>query len=289
MADDPVVDREEVPPESAERVQTAAPVPAVLRLAQRSVLGRWRATPDDLYREIAQLVEAGPGRELVVSACGEGTTVEWLAERTGASVTGVDSSAALIEASEARLRARVTQGDGTRLPVVFQQGAPDDLPHEDEVFDAAIGEPGIAAAADPARAIAELTRVVRPMGMVVLLQLTWSSDIAADTREAVVERLGMRPHMLVEWKQMARDAGLVDIQVQDWTQGPRTEDDGALGWRDRLRIVGRAWRLSGWKAAREAVQQEEDLLRELSRERALGFQLLHGVKWPHDRPESGES
>jgi len=29
------------------------------------------------------------------------------------------------------------------------------------------------------------------------------------------------------------------------------------------------------------VAREQELLRELSRERALGFQLIHGVKWPH--------
>ena len=30
------------------------PVPAVLRLVQRAVLQRWRATEDDLYRECAR-------------------------------------------------------------------------------------------------------------------------------------------------------------------------------------------------------------------------------------------
>jgi hypothetical protein len=29
------------------------------------------------------------------------------------------------------------------------------------------------------------------------------------------------------------------------------------------------------------VERETTLLRELSRERALGFQLIKGVKWPH--------
>lgn len=284
MAESPLPENgqsgEAVPPETPARVP---PVPGVLRLAQRSVLGRWRATPDDLYREIAALVEAKAGREVLVSACGDGSTVEWLASRTGASVTGVDADNAAIEEAEQRIRLAAMEGDGMRLPVTFQHGSPDDLPHEDEVFDAAIGEPGIAAVEDPARSIAELARVVRPMGVVVLLQLTWSSDIPEEAREAVVERLGLRPHLLVEWKQMLRDAGLVDIQVQDWTRGPVQEDtEDALGWRDRMRIVGRAWKSSGWKAAREAVQQEEDLLRELSRERALGFQLLHGVKWPRD-------
>ncbi len=260
------------------------PVPAVLRLVQRSVLGRWRATAEELYREIADLVEAAPGREILVSGSGEGTTAEWLAARTGASVTGVEASAAAIEIAEIRLRLR-----SRPIPVAFEQGTPDDLPHETAMFDAAIGEPALASAADPARAVAELARVVRPMGAVVLLQLTWSSEITAEKRESVIERLGLRPYLLVEWKQMLRDAGLVDIQVQDWTRGrtgtgTQGEPPGTLTWRDRMQIVGRAWRSSGWHAARSAVQHEERLLRELSRERSLGFQLIRGIKWPHERP-----
>lgn len=262
------------------------PVPAVLRLVQRSVLGRWRATAEELYREIADLVEAGPGREILVSGSGDGSTAEWLAARTGASVTGVEASAAAIEVAEARLRQRVTPAR-----VAFEQGSPDDLPHETAVFDAAIGEPAIASAANPARAVAELARVVRPMGTVVLLQLTWSSEFSGEKRESVVERLGLRPYLLVEWKQMLRDAGLVDLQVQDWTRGrigtgTDTEPPETLTWRDRMQIVGRAWRSSGWHAARSAVQHEERLLRELARERSLGFQLLKGVKWPHERGAS---
>ena len=34
------------------------PVSAVLRRVQQSVLGRWRSTPDERYREIVGLVEA---------------------------------------------------------------------------------------------------------------------------------------------------------------------------------------------------------------------------------------
>ena len=258
------------------------PVPAVLRLVQRSVLGRWRATGEELYREVAALTEAGPGAEILVSGCGDGRTTEWLARRTGAAVTGVDSARARIERAEARARQL-----GDPLPLQYEFAPLDDLPHESAVFDAAVGEPALSAAADPAKAVAELARVTKPMGAVVLLQLTWSSDIPAAARGRVVERLGLRPYLLVEWKQMLRDAGVVDLQVQDWTTGMHgAEDEPAeetplLTWREKMHIVGRAWRRWGWREARGAVARETELLRELSRERALGFALLKGVKWPH--------
>lgn len=258
------------------------PVPAVLRLVQRSVLGRWRATGEELYREVATLVEARPGQEIIVSGCGDGATTEWLARRTGAAITGVDPARQLVERAELRAR-----GLARPLPVHYEHAPLDDLPYESVVFDAAIGEPVLSAAADPARAVAELARVTKPMGTLVLLQLTWSSDIAVEARGGVVERLGLRPYLLVEWKQMLRDAGVVDLQVQDWTTGTgaheaveEREEETLLTWLEKMQIVSNTWRRRGWREARGAVAREADLLRELSRERALGFALLRGVKWP---------
>jgi SAM-dependent methyltransferase len=260
--------------------QRVPPVPAVLRLVQLAVLGKWRATGDDLYREVARLTEAGPGREIIVSGCGDGRTTEWLAKRTGAAVTGVDSNADAIDAAERRAR---SAGTGQKLH--YSHAELEDLPHETAVFDVAIGEPALAAAGQPERAVEELVRVTRPMGTVLLLQPTWSSEITATTKEMLVDRYALRPHLLVEWKQMLRDAGVVELEVQDWTSGGpgarASEQSGIaseLSWKDKARIVSRVWR-RGWRGARGALEQEANLLRELSRERAIGFQLIKGVKW----------
>ena len=262
------------------------PVPAVLRLVQMVLLGRWRATGEELYREVADLAEAHAGTELLVAGCGEGVTAEWLAARTGAVVTAVDPDPVRIARAEQRLR-----GSTSGTAVTFEVAPLDDLPHETAMFDATVGETAIAAARDPQRALAELVRVTRPLGRVVLLVPTWTSEIPADHREALVERLGLRPFLLVEWKQMSREAGLVDLTVQDWSEGgvagrgvSPAEPVPSLTWRQKAHIAGRAWRRRGWRAARGAVRREMELLEELSRERALGFQVITGVKWPHARP-----
>ena len=261
------------------------PVPRVLRLVQETVLGRWRAASEDLYREVGRLTEAAAGAEVLVAGCGDGRTTEWLATRTGAAVTGVDPDGERIAQAEQSARALAAP-----LALSYQQAPLDDLPHETAVFDAAVAEPVLAAAADPERAVRELARVVKPLGAVVLLQLSWSSDLPPDTRDLVVERLGLRPRLLVEWKQMLRDANLVDIQVQDWTCGapgctpvvfPQADGAARLSWQDKMQILGRGWRQGGWREARGAVGRELALLRDLSRERALGFHLIKGVKWPH--------
>jgi len=252
---------------------------------QLVTVGRWRATGEDLYREVADLTDARAGTELLVLGSGDGITAEWLAARTGAAVTAVDPDAARVAQAEARRRNAAAQG-----VVVLEVSPLDDLPHETAVFDAAIAEPPVAAAKDPARALAELVRVTKPLGRVVALLPTWTSEIDSGDREELVERLGLRPQLLVEWKQMLRDAGLVDLVVQDWSDGgpsapSRTPETSmpALTWREKAQITGRAWRRRGWRAARGAVKRELELLEDLSRERALGFQLVMGVKWPHPR------
>lgn len=252
-----------------------------------AIIDRWRATGEDLYREVARLAGIERGHEVVVAGCGRGLTTEWLARRTGASMAGIDTDEEDVAHADERARCAA-------LPLSYQQGALDDLPYESSVFDAAIGEPEMAAAADTPRAVAELVRVTKPMGAIVLLQLTWNSELPASRRELVVERLGLRPQLLVEWKQMLRDAGAVDIQVTDWTHecphGDMSDDcDGGqlqFNWQDKLRIMGRALRHSGIVEARHALALETDLLLELSHERSMNFSIIKGVKWPHAGPEA---
>ncbi len=259
------------------------PVPAVLRLVQSVVLGRWRASVEPLYREIASLLEADEHKELLVSGCGDGRNAEWLALRSGAALVGVDPDGDRITAASERVRAAERAGS-----VAFQASPLDDLPFDDAVFDGAVGEPVLAAAADPARAIAELARVVKPYAPVVLVQLTWNAEFDAEERAAVVQRLGLGLRHLVQWKQMMRDAGLVEIEVQDWTDRGdrgRAETLAPFTLRQKLQIASRAWRRWGWRAAREAVDRETQLLQDLAQERAVGFHVLRGVKWPHAKSQ----
>lgn len=260
------------------------PVPAVLRLVQTVVAGRWRASGEALYREVARLVEAGPGREILVLGGGDGVTTEWLAARTGASVTGVDPDVEHVARAERRRRAMRDP-----LPIAFEAAPLEDLPHENAVFDAVIVEPTLSSAADVPRALAEAVRVIKPFGAIVLLQPTWTSETDEGTRELLVERLGLRPRFVVEWKQLLRDAGVVELQVQDWSSGgPRPSGSQPavsprLSLSQKMQIVGRAWSRLGWREARGAVERETQLLDVLSRERALGFHLIRGVRWPHER------
>jgi len=262
-------------------------------MVQSLIHGRWRATGEGLYQEIARIVDAAPSSELLVIGCGDGISAQWLSARTGASVTGLDADAECIGRAEQRRRASFAG-----LPLSFVSAPLTDLPHDTGVFDAAIGEASIAAVADPAAVLREMVRVTKPMGAVVVLVPSWSADLPPETRELIVERLGLRPRMLVEWKRMLRAAGVVEIEVQDWSEphvrvAAAPGADVRLSWSQKAHIMGRAWMvwgagggwLAGLPAGRNAVARETALLRDLARERSLGFQLMHGVKWPHPREQ----
>lgn len=255
--------------------------PVVRQLLQALAGERWHARAAAVAREAAGALELAPGNELLVAACGEGALAERLAERTGATVTGVDADAEQIALAEQRAR-RVAQRDEP-LALGFECAPLEDLPHETGVFDAVVAEPTLAAHPAAERALAELVRVTRPMGVVLLVQLAWRGELGSRHEEAALERLGIRPLFLVEWKQRMRDAGLVELEVLECTARGRDEpvEAPSLTWGQKAAIVGRTWQWGGWRAARGAVEREAQLLRALSRERALTLQLVRGVKWPH--------
>jgi SAM-dependent methyltransferase len=246
---------------------------------------------EDLYRRIAQLTDLVPENEVLDAACGRGVSTLYLARTFGVSGVGIDSDRVLVQ--EAYSRARDGEMEGR---ISFETAPLDDLPFKDGTFDVAIGEIGLAASADPARAVAELARVTRPHGCVVLIQLIWTGHVDPSRREILVQHLGARPMILVEWKQLLRDAGVVDLTVEDWSDAPSpfrpTAGGGApfpdfseiFSLRERIAILFRAWRRWGWGGVKGAVLREREIHRLLTRERVLGLSMIKGTKWPVAQP-----
>ena len=120
---------------------------------------RWRTRAADLAR-------VGAGDRVLDVACGTGDLAIELAQRVspGGSVTGSDFSEAMLD------RARAKNHFGELLH--FQWADALDLPYEDDCFDAATVGFGARNFDDLARGLAEMTRVVRPGGRVVVLEMT---------------------------------------------------------------------------------------------------------------------
>jgi SAM-dependent methyltransferase len=241
----------------------------------------------ELFRRIATLVDMHEGMEVLDAACGRGVTTSFLAQNYGAACVGVDPDSTLVAEAERRARAAEIEGR-----VSFDTAALDDLPFRDGIFDVAIGELGLAGSADPARAVSELARVTKPMGCVVLVQLIWTGNVDPARREVLVAHLGARPMILVEWKQLLRDAGVVELTVEDWSDAPSPFRPSAGGpfpdfaeiftFREKLGILRRALKRWGWRGVRGALVREREIHRLLTRERVLGLTMIKGTRWAPD-------
>jgi SAM-dependent methyltransferase len=100
------------------------------------------------------------GANVLDVACGAGQTAIPLA-RKGIQVTGVDIASNLI--AEARKRAQI---EG--LNVQFDEGDAEQLPYEDASFDVAFSLIGAMFAPQPQKVAAELARVCRPGGRIIM-------------------------------------------------------------------------------------------------------------------------
>lgn len=113
-----------------------------------------------------QMLWPVPGERILDLATGTGWTAR-LAALQGAEVVGVDIAEGLLSAAQdlsAHLAPRLQ----------FRQADAEALPFDDASFDAVISTYGVIFAGQPQRAAAELKRVIRPGGRMVLA--TWFDD-----------------------------------------------------------------------------------------------------------------
>lgn len=237
-----------------------------------------------LYRQIGLLTELRAGQTVLDAACGRGVVTMFLAQSYSVEAHGLDADPGLVAEAEQRARAAGLEGR-----VHFQHSPLDDLPYKDGIFDLSIGEVGLATLTEPAPAVRELARVTKPRGSVVLVQLIWTGHLEEDRKQTLVQHLGARPLMLVEWKQLLRDAGVVDVQVEDWSDAsspfrpatgrPFHDLAEIFTFRQKLAILRRALQRWGWRGVRGAVLREQEIHELLTRQRVLGLSLIRGVKW----------
>ncbi len=114
---------------------------------------RWRERAADLAR-------VGPGTKALDVATGTGDLAIALARR-GAEVIGSDFSEGMLDRAREKSRA-----------VRWEQANAMGLPYDDDTFDAATVGFGARNFSDLDRGLAEMTRVVRPGGRVVVLEIT---------------------------------------------------------------------------------------------------------------------
>lgn len=178
---------------------------AAARDALPEAYRRWRASRlgsiTDALEERLVLELAGPveGRRVLDIGCGDGALVAALARR-GAIVTGLDRNPVMLAAARARL-------DASGLETALCEGDGAALLCPDNTFDLVTAVTVLCFVADATRVLAEIARVLRPGGRLVIGELgRWSLWAA---RRRVASCLGHKTWRAATFQTAGELRGLV--------------------------------------------------------------------------------
>lgn len=185
-------------------------------------------------RHIIDTLSISAGDRVLDVACGDGAYARWLAERVGTSglVVAIDLLPAYVDvAARAAGRSRLAfaVADVARLP--FEEGT----------FDLAWCAQSLYSLPDPVAALRRIVRVVRPGGVVAVLEndslhhmlLPWPIEVELAVREAELRSFveqSEKPRKFYVGRELRgtfRAAGIVDVHVRSSAsdrQAPLTPD-----------------------------------------------------------------
>jgi arsenite methyltransferase len=191
--------------------------------------------------ELVELCHIGEGSYVLDVGCGAGQTPCYLARRHGCSVVGVDILEAMIERSRER-----AEREGVTDKVEFRVADAQDLPFEDDIFDAVITESVTVFPEDKERTVSEYARVTKPGGYVGLNESTLlKTPPPPDVVEWASQDLGaqVKPLTSEGWAELLKGAGLMEIVERTYEIQVRKEAKELVrryGYRGMLRSMYRA-------------------------------------------------
>ncbi len=194
--------------------------------------------------QLAELCHVGRDSYVLEVGCGTGFTATHLAEATGCRLMGIDLNPGMVEWAQKRA---VRKGLQERCQ--FRVADAQQLPFEDDTFDAMLCESVTAFVPDKRLALSEYRRVVKPGGYVGLNEGTWVKGIPPqDFMEFIQRTMGnvefLQPD---EWRGLLEGCGLTDITAEAYQlnsrQQRRDEMQGmdAQDWLQRIKAIGSAF------------------------------------------------
>ena len=170
--------------------------------------------------------------------CGVGFTPCYLARTVGCRIVGIDLYASMIERSTARAKKQ-----GLEHLLDFRVADVQDLPFEDDTFDAVMAESVFAFVPDKALGLSECVRVTKPGGWVGFTESTWkqapTSEMVAQTQRIMGENFVTLD--VDGWRVVVEGAGLEDVVAELHDVDIRVEAKGRMqriGCRSMMGTLG---------------------------------------------------
>ncbi len=195
----------------------------------------------DATEALLELCHISKGKYVLDVGCGAGVTPVFIAKRYGCKVIGIDISEGMVEKSKERAkRERVMDW------VEFRVADAQDLPFDDNIFDAVITESVTAFPEDKQKAVNEYVRVTKPGGYVGLNESIWRKVPQPPEVVAWVSQdvgTNVEPLTSDAWAGLLEGAGLREITVRTYEINTQDEARGILrrySWGGMLRVL---WRM----------------------------------------------
>jgi arsenite methyltransferase len=176
--------------------------------------------------KLLQLCHITKNSYILDVGCGVGATACFIGKKVGCRVMGVDIKPKMVERSRQRAtREKVTDR------VEFRVADAQDLPFEDNLFDAVITESVTAFPEDKQKAVNEYARLVKPGGYVGLNETTWLKvppppEVVAWATQDV--GASVKPLTPEAWTELLVVAGLREIVSKTYAINTQDEAKGIL-------------------------------------------------------------
>lgn len=188
----------------------------------------------DATDELASLCHIEKGQHILEVGCGTGVSACHLARKYDCQVTGVDLSDELIAWGLKRVRRKSLENQ-----VHFKFADAQNLPFEDDLFDAVICESVTAFPKDKQKAVDEYARVVKPGGYVGMNEGTWVKtpppvDLVEYSYRTMAGAVFLPPE---GWQALLEKANLSDIVVRTYAINAfsqRLNEMQGMDFQDRL-------------------------------------------------------
>jgi arsenite methyltransferase len=171
-------------------------------------------------KALIELCHIGRDTYVLEVGCGVGATACYMAKEHGCRVVGVDLRESMIARSNAR-----AQKEGVADLVEFRIADAQELPFDDALFGAVIGESVATFIADKQRVVNEYARVTVPGGYVGMNEEIWIKPPPTRLIEFVKHTWDIKSDVFTSdgWAGLLKSAGLRDIVVRTYEFDTRRE------------------------------------------------------------------